>query len=338
MKKAAVIPDISFDPETIIEQLKNNFTFYNDSYTNTTNTTKSWKDPPRARDVDPDDNYPDEAPEDEERPTVVTNTNDNLPIHFEKYLSNYDDKASLLKFLVGYCSIGSGFPVITFDSTRGVGTDINTLRATIGRNINSHVKNLSQDMEVYYDSLDIDREEFPFNKALNQIKLTSLIEELYLLPRYNKRFMEIDTKEVLLDVISECKMRDIIISPDLDPNEYNFRTLRREGRGISIAYFSNINELIATPRAVRYGPQINLYDMFHNVPPVHEVPAKNKVGELVKINDKEYPRTLVESLIESDLDDFLDNLMVEQYIYDEELGQGAVGPGDTDSDKKVELI
>jgi hypothetical protein len=155
----------------------------------------------------------------------------------------------------------------------------------------------------------------------------------------------IDNSEVYLEILHEFTSRNIDVDPDyLDARKTDFTFLRMRSRSITVIYAECIGELILCTRDYPMAERFNCpnhYDFMSHLPTLEGAPdAKENNKGRITINGTEYSRSAFESMVESNTEEFLNNLGIETYINDKEItiATGAVGDGNTDSGKVVELL
>lgn len=172
-----------------------------------------------------------------------------------------------------------------------------------------------------------------------------IIKKLYATSPVNIFRSYIDNSEVYLEVLREFNSRNISIDPDyLEARNTNFSILRSNSTSISVIYAECLGELILCSRSFDMSERFNYY---HHYNYLEHLPILNKTLDVefnnkdrITINGTEYSMSAFESMVESSIEEFLNNLGVETYMNDKEItiATGAVGNGDTDSRKVVELL
>lgn len=266
---------------------------------------------------------------------------DNIKINYlERYLTDFN-KISLLKYLILTTQISNSESCMTFNPTEDINPDNleNTFYTrNIGKNLKSSIKNIFSSVMNFIVSKDCFRE---FDIDEEQIeKDVKIILETICLSKHNEKYIcYIDNKETLLDICKELKIRGITIDPSCKNIE--FKKMRRTGYHVPACYFRKFNIFFIIPEKLcrNISSDTYVYEVINNLPIVKNDPREEK-QEMVDINGTLFSRDIIETIIESNFDDFVNNLVMETLINikDEKDRQETFENGNLDSIEKVKLL
>lgn len=118
----------------------------------------------------------------------------------------------------------------------------------------------------------------------------------------------IHNKKVLLDILDKCVSKGITIDPIISHiKDVNFNNNGWETT-IGLVYFPFLNIIVYNGYSIN--SDYSGISTFINY--IADLPEKDKIGEeMIKINDKLYSKKSFESLVETDFDNFIDNLEID---------------------------
>jgi hypothetical protein len=246
---------------------------------------------------------------------VVTGSVD-IKIDFENQISNIlkqffdtSDNKYLYRFLVKSNIINRGCNCCIFNKI-GI-PDLEIDKYIKGR-VPSETKRILTDI-MSWGITDVS----PLKK-----KISDIVTHLYYSNPEDMFGSSIDNSDVYLEIIESFVKRGIGIDEEL-LKPIDFKSLRRKGTPIDVLYMEVFNELIVlpelfrTPLVLRHG-RYDLQSILKNKPVITNDVSSLKEFELVNINGVNYRKSVFESIVETDLNNFLSNLRVESLLYNSE--------------------
>lgn len=226
-----------------------------------------------------------------------------LDILLNKYKSSQDN-IDLIKFLFKAGYINISHPCLNFEQRMLLG------KANAATYIEERVKRDAENLmysivgEYNYDIKDTD---------MNNLK--DILRNFYNTDRYNHFLLTIDTKEVYQELLIECTKKNIKLDEDFkDLKDMDFKALRSLGESINLFYSPAINYLIVTSQN-RTGRRAVFADFYNHINLLPTQPIETATeANMIKINNVEYDKSVFESLVETDFDNFISNLEVESIL------------------------
>jgi len=217
--------------------------------------------------------------------------------------------------------------------------DIEVLRVTSKRNITFGAKSIAMDLNFDLSIAITSKETIPVQESLIE-DLVYILEQIYMTPKERKLIFRCTTNEVLLDVLKEAILRDVKVDPLLNSSKFDFKSLRREGFCIKVAYVHFINELFLVNDHEFSNLENGLpmiYKIFNEWPIEPKIKSVSEV-EYVEIGGKKFIKKVFESMIESNYESFINNLELENYLYEQDNRSGNAGDGDSSSVESLKFI
>lgn len=153
--------------------------------------------------------------------------------------------------------------------------------------------------------------EIPIGSKERRI-ITNIVERLYWADPRSIYYDFISNSDQYVNIIEEFTKRGIGIDEEL-LQPINFKEFLRTGKRIYVFYTNLYNELTFANDDHGGRNTVNmLQDLLRNIPIIEN----NKSFETININGVEYNKLAFESIVESDLNNFLINLNVESKIWE----------------------
>lgn len=274
--------------------------------------------------------------------------NDDLLHYFDDPDEN---KASLLKYLVKSSLINEGSNCMEFDPAFHK-NGLQGLRSSFSGAINNTANSIYNNIYILLTNFNVkdtdtnDKvKEISKSLPLSGVKLMQdiidIIESIYLSKLYDKHFMYIDSKEVLFEIVKGCLDRNIKVEKGVkNCLRLDFTELRSNRQCLRIAYFRSIEEVFLVDKISpnRYNSMSDYMSRAFKDIPIVIKPIINKEENSIIINNMVFSKSVLENIVESSFEVFIENLEIEQFIHENENSERRIGGGDNDSLQDLKLL
>ena len=162
--------------------------------------------------------------------------------------------------------------------------------------------------------------------------LTDMLLEIYLELPDKLHIISIDNGEVLSDIISSCKSRNINIHNSIkELKNIDFNHYRRANICVKLGYISVFKTLFVVTRHCQMIPRTTISRAFMTIERDPIVSSYSGDEHVININGVDYCKKAFESILEIDIEEFLTNLNLESILSKDIADESVAGTGEIKS-------